>query len=136
MFSTDANQVQSLMFFSGMVVVAPLQIAVALGLIYQQVGNATWVGLGFMIILIPLNAGIFISMSKLRKLKSVITDSRVKMMNEILAGKYIINNYISIFLLFCISKNQNIIILILCIYTDRYKNNKILCLGSCIFTKS
>jgi hypothetical protein len=47
--------------FVGMTVTAPLQIILALVLIYQQVGNATWVGVGFMILLAvpPINVVAF-----------------------------------------------------------------------------
>eukprot|EP01041_Mallomonas_annulata_P002837 gene2837-5584_t len=93
MFSTDTTQIQNLMFFIGMILFAPFQIAVALALIYQQVGNATWVGLAFMLILMPINGFVFASINSIRKKKVKITDSRVKMMNEILAGIRIIKFY-------------------------------------------
>lgn len=93
MFSNDTSQIQNLMFFAGMISFAPAQIAVALALIYQQVGNATWVGLAFMIVLFPVNGLIFGLMTSIRKKKVIVTDSRVKMMNEILGGIRIIKFY-------------------------------------------
>jgi len=93
MFSNDTGQLQRLMFFLGMIALAPAQIAVCLALIYEQVGNATWVGLGLMIILMPVNVFIFAQMSSIRREKSKVTDSRVKFMNEILAGIRIIKFY-------------------------------------------
>jgi ATP-binding cassette subfamily C (CFTR/MRP) protein 1 len=44
MFSNDTQQLQRFLFFLNNVVVAPAQIAICLGLIYQQVGPATFVG--------------------------------------------------------------------------------------------
>ena len=93
MFANDTGQLQRLMFFLGMIALAPVQIAICLALIYQQVGNATWVGLGLMIILMPVNVFIFAQMGAIRRVKSKVTDSRVKFMNEILAGIRIIKFY-------------------------------------------
>ena len=42
MMSNDTNQLQRFVQFAGMTLVAPLQIILALILIYKQVGNATW----------------------------------------------------------------------------------------------
>ena len=53
MMSNDTTQLQRFIQFGGMTMVAPLQIIVALALIYQQVGNATWVGVAFMLALAP-----------------------------------------------------------------------------------
>ena len=46
MRSDDTSQLQRFIQFGGMTMVAPLQIIISLILIYQQVGNATWVGVG------------------------------------------------------------------------------------------
>ena len=57
--SSDTTQLQRFVQFGGMTIVAPLQIIVALVLIYRQVGDATWVGVGFMATLAPLNVIVF-----------------------------------------------------------------------------
>mmetsp|Transcript_18265 Transcript_18265/g.18335 ORF Transcript_18265/g.18335 Transcript_18265/m.18335 type:complete len:1458 (-) Transcript_18265:212-4585(-) len=93
MFSNEATQIQQLMLFISMIIFAPAQIAVALALIYMQVGDATWVGLAFMIALFPVNGLIFHLMTTIRKKKVLVTDGRVKMMNEILQGIRIIKFY-------------------------------------------
>ena len=93
MFSTDTKQLVNLMQFLSMIVVAPSQIIVALALIYLQVGYAMFVGLGLMIILTPFNGFVFAKLSSYRREKMKFTDSRVKMMNEILAGIRIIKYY-------------------------------------------
>lgn len=49
MFSNDTKQIQSFLFFLNNILVAPAQIIVALALIYQQVGTATFVGWGIVI---------------------------------------------------------------------------------------
>mmetsp|Transcript_5471 Transcript_5471/g.6020 ORF Transcript_5471/g.6020 Transcript_5471/m.6020 type:complete len:1426 (+) Transcript_5471:82-4359(+) len=93
MMSNDAAQLQSFLKFGGMTAVAPLQIIISLFLIYQQVGNATWVGVGFMVILAPINVVIFSVVSKMRRKVLKYSDLRVKMVNEILNGIRVIKFY-------------------------------------------
>lgn len=64
-----------------------------LHVISYQVGNATWVGVGFMIALLPVNTVVFSIVSKQRRMVLKYSDMRVKMMNEILAGIRIIKFY-------------------------------------------
>ena len=90
MMSNDTSQLQRFLQFAGLTMVAPLQIIIALVLIFKQVGNATWVGVGFMIFLMPINVVVFGSVSKLRRKVLKFSDLRVKMMNEILNGIRII----------------------------------------------
>lgn len=93
MMSNDTTQLQRFIQFGGMTMVAPLQIIVALALIYQQVGNATWVGVAFMLALAPVNVVVFSVVGKMRRKVLKYSDLRVKMMNEILAGIRIIKYY-------------------------------------------
>jgi hypothetical protein len=57
------------MYFVNNVALAPPTIVVALGLIYQQVGPAAFVGLAVMVVLIPLSGAIFGVVNALRTLK-------------------------------------------------------------------
>ena len=93
MMSNDTTQLQRFIQFGGMIIVAPLQIVIALVLIYQQVGDATWVGVGFMVALAPVNIIVFSVVGKMRRKVLKYSDLRVKMMNEILAGIRIIKFY-------------------------------------------
>lgn len=93
MMSNDTAQLQRFLQFVGMILTAPISIILALVLIYQQVGNATWVGVGFMILLAPINMVVFSIVSKQRRKVLKYSDLRVKMMNEILAGIRIIKFY-------------------------------------------
>ena len=93
MMSNDTTQLQRFLQFVGFTLVAPIQIIVALVLIYQQVGNATWVGVGFMFCLIPINGIVFSTVSKQRRKVLKYSDARVKMVNEVLAGIRIIKFY-------------------------------------------
>jgi len=93
MMSNDTTQIQRFIQFGGMILVSPIQIVVALVLIYRQVGAATWVGVGFMVALAPVNVVVFSVVSKMRRKVLKYSDLRVKMMNEILAGIRIIKFY-------------------------------------------
>merc|ERR1712003_165389 len=93
MMSNDTMQLQRFLQFAGFTVIAPLQIIISLVLIYKQVGNATWVGIAYMVILMPVNTWVFAVVGKMRRKVLKHSDSRVKMMNEILTGIRIIKFY-------------------------------------------
>eukprot|EP01038_Epipyxis_sp_PR26KG_P009307 gene9307-12539_t len=93
MFANDTKQIQNFLYFFNNLLVAPIQIAVTLYLIYLQVGIATFVGLGYMALNAPLNAVVFSFMTSIRKSKVLETDKRVKLMNEVLAGIRVIKFY-------------------------------------------
>jgi ABC-type multidrug transport system fused ATPase/permease subunit len=93
MFSNDTKQLQFFMNFFASSAVAPLQIIVSLALIYLQVGPATFVGFGIMLLVIPFNLYIFTLLNRLRQRKVKKTDLRVKLMNEILSGIRVIKFY-------------------------------------------
>jgi ATP-binding cassette subfamily C (CFTR/MRP) protein 1 len=86
-------QLQRFLQFAGFTVVAPIQIILALFLIYQQVGNATWVGVAYMVVLAPINMKVFGIVATMRRRVLKFSDMRVKMMNEILTGIRIIKFY-------------------------------------------
>ncbi|KAL7550859.1 hypothetical protein ACHAWF_014062 [Thalassiosira exigua] len=93
MMSNDTQQLQRFLQFVGFTMVAPIQIILALVLIHRQVGNATWVGVAFMLCLVPVNSVVFSNVSKMRRKVLKYSDARVKMINEILAGIRIIKFY-------------------------------------------
>lgn len=93
MFSNDTVQLQRFLFFLNNSALAPAQIAVALALIYQLVGPSTFVGLAFMLILMPMNGFIFGFANAIRRKKVKVSDVRVKLTNEILSGIRVIKYY-------------------------------------------
>jgi len=93
MMSNDTVSLQRFIQFGGMTFTAPLTIIVALILIHKQVGDATWVGVAFMVALAPVNIAVFSVVGKMRRKVLKYSDLRVKMMNEILAGIRIIKFY-------------------------------------------
>lgn len=93
MMSNDTMQIQRFLQFAGFTFTAPIQIIISLVLIFRQVGNATWVGVAYMVFLLPVNMWVFSVVSKMRRKVLKHSDSRVKMMNEILTGIRIIKFY-------------------------------------------
>ncbi|GMI57179.1 hypothetical protein TeGR_g343, partial [Tetraparma gracilis] len=93
MMSNDTTQLQRFLQFFGLVSVAPFQVGVALYLIWVQVGNSMFVGLGFLLGLAPINAFLFSFVAKYRKQILSASDSRVKLVNEVLSGIRIIKFY-------------------------------------------
>jgi len=72
---------------------APLQIAIAVYLLWAQLGIASIAGLGAMLALIPINGYIT---GKLRFITSrlmIHKDKRIKLMNEILSGIKVLKLY-------------------------------------------
>lgn len=93
MMSTDASQLQRLIQNGGLILVSPLVIIASLILIFIELGNATWVGVGLMLFLIPVNGILLSVVSNMRKRVLKYSDLRVKLMNEILTGIRIIKYY-------------------------------------------
>ena len=93
MVSNDTKQLQLFLSFMNNVVVAPFQILLALALAYQQVGVTMFIGLGFIVILIPINGFILVALNTIRRKKVEVTDARVKLINEILGGIRVIKYY-------------------------------------------
>lgn len=93
LMSNDTNQIQMFFNFVSYSVFAPLQIILSIILIFQQVGNATWVGVALMAAFGPLNTLIFSLLGKYRRKTLIYTDKRVKLMNEIMNGIRIIKFY-------------------------------------------
>ena len=93
MFSNDTKQLQMFMNFFSNSVIAPFQIIVSIVLIYFQMKEATFVGVGYMLVLLPANGFLFSTLQAMRRKKVRFTDLRVKLMNEILGGIRIIKYY-------------------------------------------
>ena len=90
LMSVDSTRLQTLTPYLHMMWSAPLQISVSMYLLYQQIGPSVFVGLGFMILMVPLNAVLMKRLSKFQKDMMVNKDRRLKLMSEILGGIRII----------------------------------------------
>jgi ATP-binding cassette, subfamily C (CFTR/MRP), member 1 len=93
LFGTDITITQNFFQLFGDTIFAPVQLGVALGLIYREVGTAMFAGLGTVLFILPIIMILFILISLTRRKKSSITDKRISLMNEVLTGIRIIKYY-------------------------------------------
>ncbi|XP_018650282.1 putative multidrug resistance associated protein [Schistosoma mansoni] len=64
----------------------PLQLSVAVGLLYHQLGLACLVGIGFLLVLLPLNRILATQIGKFSRRLMIFKDTRIKLMSEILSN--------------------------------------------------
>ncbi|CAH8484089.1 unnamed protein product [Schistosoma turkestanicum] len=64
----------------------PLQLSVAVGLLYHQLGIACLVGIGFLLVLLPVNRVLAAQIGKFSRRLMVFKDARIKLMSEILSN--------------------------------------------------
>ena len=74
---------------------APLQIAIAIYLLWQQVGAASLAGLGVMVLMIPINGVIAKKVKTLQAAQMQIKDARVKEINEVRDVLTVLHSYSS-----------------------------------------
>lgn len=91
--SNDAQKLQDAMMAIHVVWGAPLYIIVILVLLYQEVGWSTFVGLGVMLMLVPLTGKVAGKLGQLRRQILKWTDKRVGLMNEVINGIQMIKFY-------------------------------------------
>lgn len=93
LMSVDAQRFIELTAYINMIWSAPLQIALALYFLWDELGASVLAGLLVMIILIPVNAVIAnkVKTLQIRQMKS--KDERVKLINEVLNGIKVLKLY-------------------------------------------
>merc|ERR1719150_1522780 len=93
LMSVDAQKITDMLPYLNMLWSSPLQITVAIYMLYQILGPSVIAGLVVMIVLIPVNS---VSAAVTRKLQVKMMkqkDVRVKKMNELLSGMKILKLY-------------------------------------------
>ncbi|ORZ33508.1 P-loop containing nucleoside triphosphate hydrolase protein [Catenaria anguillulae PL171] len=88
--AADTNRIDIVTPFLHMVWSAPIQVFVILGLLIRLVGVSALAGFGFMLFAIPIQGLAARSLTEYRKDAQLITDKRVKLMNEMVQGSRII----------------------------------------------
>jgi len=68
----------------------PVQVVLAVALLYQILGYSSIAGIGMMVILLPINLYVAKQFSKIQKLVSAATDARIHSTNEVLTNIRII----------------------------------------------
>ncbi len=93
LMSVDAQKISDTLPYLNMLWSSPLQIVVAIYLLYQILGPSVLAGLGTMIVLIPINGFSAAITRKLQMKMMKQKDIRVKKMNELLSGMKILKLY-------------------------------------------
>uniref|UniRef100_A0A0W0EY28 Putative multidrug resistance-associated ABC transporter n=1 Tax=Moniliophthora roreri TaxID=221103 RepID=A0A0W0EY28_MONRR len=93
MISTDATRLDRFSSFGHNLWIAPIQIAIGVGLLIGNLGYSALVGLGVLILGFPLQAVLVRVMFSQRKKGVKITDSRVRLTTEVLQGVRLIKAY-------------------------------------------
>ena len=93
LFSTDARVTDEALRMVGMMIAAPIQIALGLYLLWGLLGLAMLAGLGFMVAIVPIQVKVFGAVYQCKKQIAAHTDRRVKLMTEVLGGVRIIKFY-------------------------------------------
>ncbi|KAK0199743.1 multidrug resistance-associated ABC transporter [Desarmillaria ectypa] len=93
MISADASRLDRLCMYLHNAWVAPIQIAIVIGLLINNLGYSALVGLGVLIFSFPMQVFIGRLMFDLRKKSVKITDARVRGTTEVLQGIRLIKFY-------------------------------------------
>ncbi|KAF8770810.1 Multidrug resistance-associated protein 7 like [Argiope bruennichi] len=88
--STDADRIVNFCYSFHQLWSLPLQIIIALILLYQQLHYCFIIGVVFMIIIIPINQYVAKKIAGFSSLMMTAKDKRIKVMNEIISGIRII----------------------------------------------
>lgn len=93
LMSVDAQKISDFILFINVSWSSPLQIGIAVYLLWQQLGIATLAGTAFMILLVPFNAWITSMWRKTQADLMKKKDNRSKLINEVLCGIKVIKLY-------------------------------------------
>ncbi|KAJ3190722.1 hypothetical protein HK101_008433 [Irineochytrium annulatum] len=84
--ATDTNRIELFITYVHIIWTAPIQIAIIVGFLISQLGWAAIVGVSLLFILTPVQGVLWRMLSSIRKVVAPITDSRVKIITEVLNG--------------------------------------------------
>ncbi|NXF93849.1 MRP1 protein, partial [Eubucco bourcierii] len=93
LMSVDAQRFMDLATYINMIWSAPLQVILALYLLWQNLGPSVLAGVAVMILLVPINAVIAMKTKTYQVAQMKSKDNRIKLMNEILNGIKVLKLY-------------------------------------------
>ncbi|XP_059143338.1 multidrug resistance-associated protein 1-like [Physella acuta] len=93
LMSVDCQRMQDVTGYLWMLWSAPLQITLALYMLWDVMGVATLAGLGVMILLMPINGLIAMKQRKYQISQMKFRDQRIKLMSEVLSGIKVLKLY-------------------------------------------
>ncbi|KAI5613509.1 multidrug resistance-associated protein 4 [Silurus asotus] len=93
LLSNDVQKFEEVTIFLHFLWVGPLQAAAVVGLLWQEIGPSCLAGMAVLLFLLPLQSMFGKLFSKFRSKTAVLTDSRIRTMNEVVSGIRIIKMY-------------------------------------------
>ena len=84
--AVNAQMLADLTTYLNVIWSSPLQILIAVIMLYGQLGISAVIGVSIAFIIIPINIKISNRIKKVQLSKQKQQDSRIKMMNEIISG--------------------------------------------------
>uniref|UniRef100_A0A8B9P1J9 Multidrug resistance-associated protein 1 n=1 Tax=Apteryx owenii TaxID=8824 RepID=A0A8B9P1J9_APTOW len=93
LMSVDAQRFMDLVTYINMIWSAPLQVILALYLLWQNLGPSVLAGVAVMILLVPVNAVMAMKTKTYQVAQMKSKDNRIKLMNEILNGIKVLKLY-------------------------------------------
>ncbi|KAM8798712.1 multidrug resistance-associated protein 1 isoform 1-T1 [Eudromia elegans] len=93
LMSVDAQRFMDLVTYINMIWSAPLQVILALYLLWQNLGPSVLAGVAVMVLLVPVNAVMAMKTKTYQVAQMKSKDNRIKLMNEILNGIKVLKLY-------------------------------------------
>ncbi|XP_076579274.1 ATP-binding cassette sub-family C member 4-like [Chaetodon auriga] len=93
LLSNDVNKFDEVTIFLHFLWVGPLQAAVVVGLLWMEIGPSCLAGMVVLMFLMPVQTLFGRLFSKFRSKTAVLTDNRIRTMNEVVSGIRIIKMY-------------------------------------------
>ncbi|XP_040888565.1 multidrug resistance-associated protein 4 [Toxotes jaculatrix] len=93
LLSNDVNKFDDVTIFLHFLWVGPLQAAAVVGLLWSEIGPSCLAGMVVLMFLMPVQTLFGRLFSKFRSKTAVLTDSRIRTMNEVVSGIRIIKMY-------------------------------------------
>ncbi|XP_029941779.1 ATP-binding cassette sub-family C member 4 [Salarias fasciatus] len=93
LLSNDVNKFDEVTIFLHFLWVGPVQAAAVVGLLWNEIGPSCLAGMVVLMFLMPTQTLFGRLFSKFRSKTAVLTDSRIRIMNEVVSGMRIIKMY-------------------------------------------
>ncbi|XP_035829879.1 multidrug resistance-associated protein 1 [Aplysia californica] len=93
LMSIDCQRVESILNFLYILFSTPFQIAIALYMLFDQIGVAVFAGVGVIVLLMPLNTFVGVFLRQYNREVMKVKDKRIRLMNEVLNGMKVLKLY-------------------------------------------